>query len=131
VAGSSHDVPNVPGVLWRLDVNAHGPIARMAGAPLTGRAGVGYTLLGGRHVTDAIVGPTVNVLNVLASARWRFVELGVDVFNLLDLQYPDDEEYYVSNWSLKPGQQPASGATHIVAAPPRTVLGTLTLYLDP
>jgi hypothetical protein len=128
VAGSSHYVPNVPAVLWRTDVNAHGPLTRFRDAPVTGRVGVGYTLLGGRHVTDAILGPTSNVLNALASLRYRFVELGVEVYNVLGLQYPDDEQYYVSNWSLKPGQQPASGAVHIVAAPPRTALGTLTLY---
>lgn len=128
VAGSSHYVPNVPAILWRVDVNAHGQLARIHDAPLTGRIGVGYTLLGGRHVTDSILGPTSNVLNALASVRWRFLELGCDVYNVLGLMYPDDEQYYVSNWSLKPGQQPASDAVHIVAAPPRTVLGTATVY---
>jgi hypothetical protein len=101
---------------------------RIAGAPVTGRAGVGYTLLGGKHVNDAIIAPTNNVLNALAAVRYRFAELGVDMYNVLGLEYPDDEEYFVSNWSFKPGQQPASGAVHIVAAPPRTELATLTLY---
>jgi TonB dependent receptor len=128
VVGSSHYVPNVPAVLWRTDVNAHGAIGRIADAPVTGRVGVGYTLLGGRHVNDRIIGPTNNVLNALASVRYRFVELGFDMYNVLGLKYADDEEYYVSNWSFKTGQQPASGGVHIVAAPPRTALGTLTLY---
>jgi hypothetical protein len=129
VAGSSHYVPNVPAVVFRTDVNAHGELLRIHEAPLTGRVGVGYTLLGGRHVNDRLTGPTNNVLNGLASIRYRFVEVGFDVYNLLGLKYADDEQYYVSNWSLKPGQQPASAAVHIVAAPPRTALGTLTLYL--
>jgi hypothetical protein len=129
VVGSSHYVPNVPGVLWRVDANVHGELARLAGAPLTGRAGAGYTLIEGRHVNDAILAPTNNVLNGLASVRYRFVELGFDMYNVLGLKYADDEEYYVSNWSLKPGQNPASAAVHVVAAPPRTALGTLTLYL--
>src|SRR6185312_5195837 len=129
VPGSAHDVPNVPGVLWRADVNAHGELFRVAGAPLTGRAGVGYTLLGGRHVNDRIIAPTNNVLNALAAARYRLVEVGLDVYNLLGLKYPDDMQYYVSNWSSKPGQQPASTAVHLVAAAPFTALGTLRLYL--
>jgi hypothetical protein len=129
VVGSSHYVPSVPGVLWRVDANVHGELARLAGAPLTGRAGAGYTLIEGRHVNDAILAPTNNVLNGLASVRYRFVELGFDMYNVLGLKYADDEEYYVSNWSLKPGQNPASAAVHVVAAPPRTALGTLTLYL--
>ena len=129
VVGSSHYVPNVPQVLWRTDVNVHGELGRIEGAPLTGRFGVGYTLLGGRHVNDAIIGPTNNVLNALASVRYRFVELGLDMYNVLGLKYADDVEYYVSNWSFRSGQQPASAAVHIVAAPPRTALATLTLYL--
>jgi len=128
VAGSSHYVPNVPAFLWRADVNVHGELTQVRGAPLTGRAGVGYTLLGGRHVNDAIIAPTDNVLNALAAVRYRFVELGVDVYNVLGLKYPDDEMYFVSNWSFKPGQNPASPGVHIIPAPPRTVLGTLSLY---
>ena len=122
-------MPNVPAVLWRADVNAHGELFRIKDAPLTGRAGVGYTLLGGRHVNDAIIAPTNNVLNGLAAVRYRLVEVGLDVYNVLGLKYADDEEYYVSNWSIRPGQQPASAAVHLVAAPPLTALGTLRLYL--
>jgi hypothetical protein len=129
VAGTSHYVPNVPAVLWRTDVNVHGELLQLKGAPVRGRAGVGYTLLGGRHVNDRIIGPTNDVLNAMASVRYRFVELGLDVYNVLGLQYPDDEQYYVSNWSLQPGQQRASAGVHIVAAAPRTTLATLTLYL--
>jgi iron complex outermembrane receptor protein len=129
VVGSSHYVPNVPAVLWRTDVNAHGRLLRLDGVPLTGRAGIGYTLLGGRHVNDNIIGQTNNVVNALASVRYRLVELGFDMYNVLGLKYADDEQYYVSNWSLKPGQNPASAGIHVVPAPPRTALATLTLYL--
>jgi hypothetical protein len=128
VAGSSHYVPNVPAFLWRADVNVHGELLRARGAPLTARAGVGYTLIGGRHVNDAIIGPTNNVLNALASLRYRFVEVGLDMYNVLGLKYADDEAYFVSNWSFKPGQNPASPGVHIIPAPPRTVLATLSLY---
>ena len=86
VVGTSHYVPNVPAVLWRTDANVHGELLRFKGAPVTGRAGVGYTLLGGRHVNDTIIAPTNNVLNALASVRYRFVELGFDMFNVLGLQ---------------------------------------------
>jgi iron complex outermembrane receptor protein len=129
VVATSHYVPNVPAVLWRTDVNAHGELFRIKGAPVTGRVGVGYTLLAGYHVNDNIIGPTKDVLNALASVRYRFVEVGFDMYNVLGLQYPDDEEYYVSNWSLTPGQQRASPGIHIIPAPPRTALATLTLYL--
>jgi hypothetical protein len=115
-------------VLWRTDVNAHGELFTIKETPVTARAGVGYTLLGGRHVNDVLIAPTNNVLNALAAVRYRFVEVGFDMYNVLGLMYPDDEEYYVSNWSFSPGQHPASAMEHIVPAPPRTALGTLTLY---
>ncbi len=127
VAGTSHYVPNVPAYLWRVDANAHGELTHVSGAPLTGRAGVGYTLIGGRHVNDVIMSPTNNVLNALAALRYRFIELSVHVYNLLGLKYADDEQYFVSNWSFSPGQNPASPAVHVVPAAPRSVLGTMAL----
>jgi hypothetical protein len=78
-------------------------------------------------VNDAIVSPTNNVLNVLASLRYRFVELSVDTYNVLGLQYADDTTFYTSNWSLQPRQGRASTAVHLVAAAPRSTLATLTL----
>jgi iron complex outermembrane receptor protein len=128
VAGTSHYVPNVPAVLLRADVNAHGELFRISQQPLTGRAGVGYTLIGGRHVNDNLVSPTDHVLNALASLRYGFVELGIDMYNVLGLKYADETAYFVSNWSMQPGQQRASAGVHLVAAPPRTTLGTLSLY---
>jgi hypothetical protein len=129
VPGVSHYVPNIPAVLLRADVAARGPLLRVRGAPITGRLGVGYTLMGGRHLTDTIIGPTNNILNAGVGLRYGRVEVGVDVYNLLGLKYADDEEVYVSNWSTRPGQQPASVATHITAAPPLSCLGTVALYL--
>jgi hypothetical protein len=128
VAGVGHYVPNIPPILFRVDATARAPIARLDGSPVTGRVGVGYTFLSPRHLTDAILGQPTHVLNVKAAARWRWLELGADAYNLLALRYADDAEYYVSNWSTKPGQQPASQAIHVTAAPPLTVLGTVSLY---
>jgi len=129
-AGGNHYVPNIPPILLRADLSVHGAVARIDGRPVVGRVGAGYTFMAGRHLTDSIVGPSESILNVRAGARYRWVELGVDVYNALDAAYPDDEEAYYSNWSTgnATGQQPASFAKHIVAAPPRTVLGTMALY---
>ena len=127
VGGVGHYVPNVPPVLFRLDATARAPLGKIDGKPLSGRFGVGYTFLSGRHLTDAIVGPTTHALNAKAAIRWANVELGVDAYNLLARKYADDAEYYVSNWSTKPGQQPASEAIHVTAAPPLTILGSVSL----
>jgi outer membrane receptor protein involved in Fe transport len=128
VVGVAHDVPNVPPVLIRVDATARSTLGQLEGRPVNGRIGVGYTFLAGRHLTDTLVGPANHVLNAGAGLRWGPVELSADAYNLLDLRYADDAQYYVSNWSLVPGQQPASAVTHIIAAPPLTLLGTLSLY---
>jgi TonB family protein len=127
--GVSHYVPNVPPLLFRADVSAHGPLSSVRGKPLTGRVGVGYTFLAGRHLTDRIVAPTNHVLNGHAALRYQQLEVGVESYNLLGLKYADDLDNYGSNWSLRPGTPLASGpVTHFSAAPPRTVLGTVALF---
>jgi hypothetical protein len=103
-------------------------LTNIAKQMLTGRIGIGYTFLSGRHLTDTIMGPSNNVLNAHASLRRGNVEIGVDAFNLLNLRYADDAEYYVSNWSMKPGTALASPATHLSQAPPLAVLGTVSIY---
>jgi hypothetical protein len=130
-AGGNHYVPNVPPVLFRADVSARGTLFRIGDRSVVGRAGVGYTFMAGRYLTDAVVGPSASILNLRLGARYGWVELGLDVYNALGLRYPDDEEAYYSNWTTQSGgqRQPlASFARHIVAAPPRTVLGTVALY---
>ena len=128
VQGISHFVPNVPPVLFRADVTARGRVFSVAHRPVNGRVGVGYTFLAGRHLTDAIVGPTNNILNANAALRYGNVEVGVDAFNVLNLHYADDAEYYVSNFSVKPGTPLASSAIHLTEAPPLSVLGTVAVY---
>jgi hypothetical protein len=128
VPGVSHYVPNVPSVLFRADATARGRVTTWRGTPITGRVRVGYTLLAGRHLTDAMQGATHHVVNAGAALRYGSVEVAMDGYNVLASTYPDDEQVYVSNWSLRPGQQPASLATHVTAAPPRTLVGSLTVY---
>jgi iron complex outermembrane recepter protein len=128
VGGTAHFVPNVPPVLLRVDATAHGKLFDIAGRSLTGRIGVGYTFLAGRRLTDTITGPANHVLNANGGLRYAFVELAVDAFNVLDRRYADQENVFVSNWSVKPGTALASTATHLTAAPPMTVIGTLAVY---
>jgi hypothetical protein len=70
-----------------------------------------------------------HVLNAGAALRYGAFELGVDSFNLLGLEYADDAEAYTSNWSTTTIPRPPTPATHVTAAPPRTVLATLTIHL--
>ncbi len=86
VPGISHIVPNVPSILFRSDVTTRGAVANIAHKPLTGRIGLGYTVLGGRHLTDTQIGPTDVVLNSNLGLRYDWLELGVDSYNILGLK---------------------------------------------
>ena len=128
VAGVAHHVPGIPPILLRVDVSARGPLGKLAGHALGGRVGVGYTYAAPRRLSDTVRGPQTNVLNVGAEVRSKAIALGVDVYNALGLRFADSSDIYVSNWSAKPGQQPASLETHMTAAPPTSVLGSLSLF---
>ena len=128
VAGVSHHVPSIPPLLFRADVSARGSLGKVAGHGLSGRVGVGYTYAARRHLNDTVRGPQTNALNLGAEVRTSSIALGVDVYNALGLQYADSSDIYVSNWSPKPGQQPASLAIHSAAAPPTSVLGSVSLF---
>ena len=128
VAGISHHVPSVTPILFRSDVSVRGGLGKVWQLPLNGRLGLGYTFASAQHLSDTVRGPKTNALNVGAELRSRLIALGVDVYNALGLQVADRSDLYVSNWSLQPGQQPASVAIHSVAAPPTTVLGSLSVH---
>jgi hypothetical protein len=128
VPGISHYVPSVPPVLFRLDVSARPGLGKVGGRPLTGRFAAGYTFLSGRHLTDNVIGPVSHVLNAGVGARSGSIEVGVDAYNVLGLRYADDAQVYVSNFSVRPGQQPASVATHLTAAPPFAVIASVTAH---
>lgn len=129
IPGISHHVPNVPPILFRFDTTLRRTLADVGGRPLVGRLGAGYTFLSRRHLTDAIRGPSSNILNVGIGLRYGAVEVAVDGYNVLGHKYADNADVYISNWSMQPGQQLASMATHLTAAPPRIVVGTVTLQL--
>jgi iron complex outermembrane recepter protein len=128
IAGISHHVPSVPPILFRSDVSVRGPLGKLWQRPLSGRLGVGYTFGSAQHLNDRVRGPTINALNVGAEVRSSAIAVGVDVYNALNLRLADSSDIYVSNWSLMPGQQPASLAIHSMAAPPASVLGSVTVY---
>jgi outer membrane receptor protein involved in Fe transport len=128
IPGVSQFVPNVPPFLLRADIVVRGPLTTISGAPLTARAGVGYTYLAGRRLNDRITGPSNHVLNASTALRYRSVEIAAEGYNLLGLNYADEAEYYPSNWSLLPGTPLGSSATHLTMAPPLTVLGSVTVY---
>ena len=114
-------IPFVPPWLLRLDVGASEDLVDLGRHLLHGKVGLGYTFLGERPLRFDQTSPRVNLLELSAGLSWWFLELGFQVFNLLDMRYAAQEFVFESNWnpSAPPTGQPAR---HIATGAPRTFL---------
>ncbi len=88
--------------------------------------GVRLNFIGKRALPYGQFASTIFTLDANASARWRFLELGVRMENITGLQYALSEFFYASNWKSRPYPTLAPAAA-FTAAPPRTFFVTLAL----
>jgi TonB family protein len=121
-------LPYVPPVVLRLDVGAAGRLFDIRSAPVVGKAGAGYTYLAPRPLPYGQFTDPVNLLDLSASVRWKWIELGLAAQNVLNLRYAASEFVFVSDWKTQPIPS-AVPAAHISAGPPFGIMGTLALYL--
>lgn len=119
-------LPNVPPVVARADLALTRHLVAVHGHVVEGRLGAGYTYLSPRPLPYGQFGDPVNLLDVSLGARWRWLDLGLDVWNLAGVRYAGSEYSFVSDWGTR---QVASllPARHFSAGAPRTFLGTLGL----
>jgi iron complex outermembrane recepter protein len=121
-------LPYVPPWVVRADIGAHRTLGNLRGRALEGRVGLGYTFLSPRPLPFGGFAAPVSVMDASATVRWQEVELGLQVFNLLDQRFAAGEFSFVSDWQV---DAPTSRipARHISAGPPRTILFTVGLHL--
>ncbi len=124
-------LPYVPPWVLRADVGVDGPLVRWGEddtQALGGRIGVGFQYLSERPLPNGQRSEQVMLLDASASLRWRWLEVGVEAFNLLNLQYAASEYSFVSDWQTRavPSLLPAR---HLSAGAPLTVLATVGLQL--
>lgn len=121
-------LPYVPPGVGRLDVAAHHGLGEVRGASLRGQLGCSATWMSARPLPFRGSTPAVTLIDASASLRWRAVELGVQVSNLLDTGYAATAYSFVSDWQTTPLPS-LIPATHVAAGAPRTVLATLAVQL--
>jgi outer membrane receptor protein involved in Fe transport len=121
-------LPYVPPLVVRTDVGVSRSLGTLASRDVVLSAGYGTTFLGSRPLPYGQLSPPVFLVDARAALRRDFLELSVDVSNVLDARYADVEYVFVSNWqtSAVPSRVPAR---HIAAGAPRIVLVSLTVFL--
>lgn len=119
-------VPYVPPVVVRADLGVHGDLFKIFGAPVNGRMGSGTSFLSARPLPYGQTSPPIVLVDLSAFARWRMLELGIEIFNLLNKQYAATPYSFVSDWGNRdvPSMVPAR---HFAAGAPRTFMGTLAV----
>ena len=124
-------VPYVPDWVARSDTALFGPIPglRLAGRPILGTLGLRVSYIGRRALPYDQSSPWNIVLDTTATLRWRLLELGIRIDNLLDRQYAQSEFFYASDFHTRPYPTLAP-ASHFTAAAPRTYLFTVALIFD-
>jgi hypothetical protein len=126
-------VPYVPNLVARSDTAVFHPLPwRIADHPLIGRAGLGLNFIGERALPLGQFAAPTFVVNASAKVRWDFVEIGLDIQNLLNRQNALGELFYASYFPHGAGLSYPTLAPveSFTAAPPLTILATLSLILD-
>ena len=122
-------LPYVPELVLREDLALVPYLGQLVSRRLTARLGTGLTGIVNRPQPYGGRGHNVFLVDVDGELRLGEVALGLDVFNLLDADWYDSEFTYSANWD-------AGGAAHLVperyvtVGAPRTVLATLSLFID-
>jgi TonB family protein len=123
-------VPYVPDIVARSDTSVvHALPWQIDGHALVGRAGVGLNYVGSRALPLGQFSAPTFTIDASAGVRWRFVDLGVQAFNLLDTKYALTEYFYASDFHNGPIYPTLAPTLNFTAAPPLTVLFTLGLRL--
>jgi TonB family protein len=124
-------VPYVPAWVARSDTSLFGAIPglRITDRPITGTLGLRLSYIGSRALPFSQTAPGNFVVDLHGTLRWRLLEVGVSIWNLLNRQYAQSEFFYASDFHTRPYATLAP-ASHFTAAPPRTYLVTLALIFD-
>jgi iron complex outermembrane recepter protein len=121
-------LPYVPQLVVRADATVKKSVARVWSRDLVARAGLGLEGLAGRPLPFSDTGRNVALFDVSAGLRLKEVELGLDVYNLVDARWYDGQFVYASRFdrAAAPSLIPVR---HVTIGPPRTLMASLTLYL--
>lgn len=114
----------VPGVPWFLGTLS-GILWNLRGVS----AGLRFTYLSPRPLRYGAVAGGAAILDLNVSYRWRFVEVGAQLDNVLAQQWHEGEFHYAS-WLDITRPRTEIPSIHIAAGPPFMARAALTFWLD-
>jgi hypothetical protein len=121
-------VPYVPQWVFRTDAAFTPNLGVWRGIRLQGRAGAGVSWMARRPLPYAEWGHDIFLVDATAGVRIGRVEIGADVFNLLDAHWYDGEFVFASRWNAAEAASLVP-QRHVTVGAPRTFLLSLTAYL--
>ncbi len=122
-------LPYIPQLLGRLDASVRGEVT-LLGERLGWNVALGHSSIGPKPLPLGRFSEPIFLFDAAVRGRWKAVELGLTVENLLDARWRESEFNYVSNFRGPDAPASLLATRHFSAGAPRTVLGTLTVYLD-
>jgi hypothetical protein len=123
-------LPFVPPVVVRADLGVRRTlIEAAAGQPLSAGVGLGFSFLSARPLPYGDFADPVALLDASATSSWGPLELGIELFNVLDRRYAAVEYSFPSDWDPDDGFRPRTPARHFAAGAPRSWLVSLGVRL--
>jgi iron complex outermembrane receptor protein len=119
-------LPYVPPVVVRADVSADHTLLEVAGRPLEGRAGVGFSYWAPRPLPFSQRAASVSLLDAELGLGYAPFDVALSCFNVLDREYAALELSYASNWNPD-GFASRVPARHVMAGAPRTFFASVGL----
>ncbi|WP_224246271.1 TonB family protein [Hyalangium gracile] len=122
-------LPYIPQLLGRVDASLRGEVT-LRGERLGWNVALGHGSIGPKPLPLGRFSEPIFLFDAAVRGRWQAVELGLTVENLLDARWREAEFNYVSNFRGPDAPASLLATRHFSAGAPRTVRGTLTVYLD-
>ena len=122
-------MPYIPHLLGRLDASVRGDVT-VSGQPVGWNLALGHSAIGPKPLPLDRYSEPIFLFDAAARARWKWMELGLSVENLLDARWREAEFNYVSNFRGPDAPASLLATRHFAAGAPRTFRATFTLYLD-
>ncbi|MET0343161.1 MAG: TonB-dependent receptor, partial [Polyangiales bacterium] len=121
-------VPYAPQLVSRADLSATPTWLAWQGRALSSVLGVGISHLARRPLPYGQLGHDVFLVDAQAGVRFGEVAISLRALNLLDARWYDGEYAFASSWSSGEAASLVP-MRHVTIGAPRTVFGTLELYL--